>query len=164
MPSVLNDPGNIYTPPVPAAPAAPNLAQSQLGSDPSYLAFLRASNLSQATSAADVARRQAALQAALNLQLPGMEQQDATQGRNLAGNYEARGMFRSGAHLRDASELQAQQARQKTAFITNTQNQIADLSGQLASNIADQQRRSAEAGLTSAYNQTKAASASGYNG
>lgn len=129
--------------------------------DPTVQAFLRASGLSEQTAANDVARRQAAINTALNTNLDDLAAQGDIARRNIAGNQEARGVYRSGQTLQRTAEQQAAQARQQSALQQNALNQVNDLSGQLAQQVANNQQRAAELGTTAYINNALAAGKAG---
>lgn len=126
-----------------------------LEQDPAYLAYLRSSGLVNDQALASYNRRTAAMQAALQAALPGMQRDAATEQRNLAGSNESRGMLASGGYLRDAAELADRQLRQRNAAIAGVAGDIGNEADQLAATIAENQRRAAEVGLDAANRQTQ---------
>lgn len=152
--------------PAQAAPSAylpSSLTLADIYKDPTVLAFLRSSGLSEQTAANDVARRQAAIGQALNTNLNDLGAQGQIARRNIAGNFESRGVLASGQALQAQAENEAQQARQQTAMQQNAMNQINDLSGQLAQQVANNQQRASELGVQSYINNSLAAGKAAIN-
>lgn len=136
--------------PIPAAAAPPPAPTSPIYSDPAFLAFARASGLSDQIAAGAVARRTGNINMALNIATGDMERQGTISRRNIAGSHEARGVFRSGANLRAQGEQEAAQAARASALQLGARSDIGDLNSNLLQTIAGNQQRTVELGLTTA--------------
>lgn len=123
---------------------------SEIYNDPTILAFLRSSGLAEQVAANDVARRQTAINQALGIGIEDLNQKGEISRRNIGNSYEDRGVYRSGANLRDQAEQEAQQARQQGALQFQARDDMNNLSGGLTSMIAENQQKAAEMG-TQAY-------------
>lgn len=126
---------------------SPGLSMADIYKDPTILAFLRSSGLSEQVMANEVARRQAAVNQnlALNLEDLGargqIAQENVSFGAQRAGRHVA-----GGQALKEAARQQEQQARVQGALQNQAMNQINDLSGSLAMKVAQNQQQAAELG------------------
>lgn len=141
--------------PAPTAPPANYLpmVESPIYGDPAMLAFIRSSGLANDVASADVARRTDNYNRALGIATDDINAQGERSRRGIAGNYESRGVYRSGAQLRAQSEQEADQARRLGAARLSTADAIGGLQSQLLQTIANNQQRAAELGLTTGQNQ-----------
>lgn len=98
-----------------------------LYSDPAFLQFSANAGLDYETAAADVARKQAALNNALALRMPQMEQQGKDAVDNVYGTYATRGLYGSGQQAQDEGKAQANNLASIASTQADTANQIADL-------------------------------------
>lgn len=138
------DPGGDFT--ISGAGAAP--PPYNVYEDPAYLAFVAALDQQQQAAGADVIQRTAQVDQQLGTLLPRIAEQGVQQRRRISGDAEARGMFRSGARLRDVglqqqgeaqrvTDANTQAAQQKTALQTAYQQQLADLARQRAEKVME---------------------------
>lgn len=133
----------------PKAPAAP---QNVLAEDPAWLAFLRTSGLEYDQAAADMSRRSAAINTALGLDIPEIEEQGKQARRGIDNSFAARGVFESTARKDRLGEQEAQQTSQIGRRRLDAVNQVGGLEGDLAGTVAGIQRRGAEMGSSIAGN------------
>lgn len=149
MPAAPSAPGaSMYQggTPAAAAPAPAGMDLSSLYNDPTIMAFLRSSGLGEQVAANEVARRQAAIQQALGTNIEDLGAQGEIARRNIAGSQEASGVFRSGQTLQRTAEQEQQQARTQGALQQQATNQLNDLQGNLAMQVAQNQQKAAELG------------------
>ncbi len=115
--------------------------------DPAFLAFQRALGIQESDLRASIAQRTAAVQRDVAMKLPMIQQQTEQNVRQAGGNFEARGVFGSGRR----AEAQSQQALagglQQQQIVGQGADQIAGLDSELARQISDNRRRTAEAEL-----------------
>lgn len=117
-----------------------------LAQDPAWAAFLRTSGLEYDQAAGDIARRSSAINTALGLDIPDIEEQGKKDRRGIDSNFEARGVYESGQRLKLLGEQEAHQARQLGRRQLAAGNQIGGLESDLADTVARIQRRGAELG------------------
>lgn len=103
-----------------------------LYSDPAFLAFIANSGMDYETAANDVARKKAALQNALSLQIPEMQKQGKQQLDSIYGNFASRGLYGAGQQAEKEGEAQSNTLSQIAKAQGDTANQISDLSSGLA--------------------------------
>lgn len=137
-------------PALPQAYVPPAISMAEIYKDPTILAFLRSSGLSEQVAANEIARRQTAVNQALATNLDDLGAKGVIERRNIDGSQEARGMFRSGQTLQRGADQQAQEARIGGAMQQQAQNQVNDLAGNLTMMVAQNQQKAAELG-TSTY-------------
>lgn len=125
-------------------PDSPAFALAQ---DPAYLAFLRASGLSDEIAAAAVARQSGAINQALGLNVEDLDESGRRQRRSISSSQESRGALRSGETLRRTSEQEQDQARRRAAIEQAAANQLGGLQTGLASQIAGTQLKGSELAL-----------------
>ncbi len=128
------------------------MALSTEYTDPSILAFLRASGMSQETAAADVARRRTAIEQALGTSIKDLEDQGEVSRENISGNAESNGVFRSGQLSTDLQRQRASQLRRQGALTDQAGYQIGNLTSSLQQQIAENQQKAAELGLAGSQN------------
>lgn len=127
------------------APAAPAY---DAYSDPAYLAFVAALDQQQAAYGADLQSRMGQVDAQLNTLLPRIAEQGVQQRDRISGSAEARGMYRSGARLKNislqqqgeaqrVSDAQTAAAQQKSAMQSAYEQQLADLARQRAEKVME---------------------------
>lgn len=131
-----------------AGPTASGIPKS-LGEDPAHLAFLRAVGL-DSTDATNNQLRIDALNRRAGLDLESLKTQGAQQQENIAGGFEARGLYRSGERLRSQARQQEGQAQQEGQITGNAADQTAALVAELAQRRADRQGSQAEQGYGTA--------------
>lgn len=114
---------------------------------------MRGQGIDESDARGATAQRISALQRALNLRLAGYGPQEQQELQKVSGNYEDRGLFRSGQRLVDQQNASNDIERQKLGDIASTDDQIAQSQQELASQIAKIRRGTADATLESSYNQ-----------
>lgn len=124
------------------------MALSTEYTDPSILAFLRAAGYAGEAATADVARRRNDIENALGLSIADLDARGEQARRGISGNFESRGVFKSGAHLRDQAEQEATQGRQAGALEQQAASQIGNLTSSLTQQIAQNQQRAQELAVT----------------
>lgn len=162
-------PDGTFAPSAPAPAASPDyssvtepsMGTSSVYGDPAMLAFIRASGMSNEIAAADVARRQAAINQALGIATQDTEAAGEQSRRNIAGGMEARGVFRSGQNMLAQQYQEEAQARRLGALRLAAANQIGDLHSGLLSQIAANQQKAASLALTTGMNQDTAEQTAG---
>lgn len=121
-----------------------------LGADPAYLAFLRASGAQDANDTDIAQSRMATIARMLNLDAPELLETGEQQREQIAGGFEGRGMFRSGAH----EIAQARQRRGEDRAFDRMQlgatSSVDDLLAALVRQRAARARGTAEQGVDSA--------------
>jgi hypothetical protein len=148
-------PGSDSHAPAPVAPAAaptaaapmPIGASGALAQDPSYLAFLRASGLSQAIAVNNADRQRNDINTALGIANDDLSANGEQERRGISNSQEDRGVYRSGQTLSRMSDQETGQARRKSAIELAGTGQLGDIEFNLLTNLAGQQVRGAEAGL-----------------
>lgn len=119
-----------------------------LAGDPAYAAFLRTSGLALEVAAADTARRRMAIDSALGLDIPDIQEQGKREREGISGSFEARGFARSGERVSKLGEQETDEAnaiaRRRLAALQETQGLEQDL----AARVAGTQREGAELGLS----------------
>lgn len=131
---------------LPAAYVPQSISMAEIYKDPTVLAFLRSSGLTEQVAANEIARRQGAVNQALATNLDDLNARGVIERRNIDGSMEARGMHRSGQNLTAQAEQEAGQARMQGAMQQQAQNQVNDLSGNLTMMVAQNQQKAAELG------------------
>lgn len=137
---------------VQAAPGNPNQMEAPSRvlnpeEDPQFLAFQRAQGVSESELRASIAMQRSRLQRDLANRMPQFDQMRDQASRQVQGNYLSRGLFRSGARLEDENRAVNDVESQRAAAITQTRDGEADLSSQLARQIAESRRRQADESL-----------------
>lgn len=117
---------------------------ADLSTDPTYAAWLRALGFEDQTAQADAARRTADAQQAVIFQTPEVQFQGAENARNISGNYEDRGLFRSGEHERSLAVNTHGVQQQLGAMQLGLAQQVGDIQSSLAQSIAERRRMLAE--------------------
>lgn len=111
---------------------------------PAYLAFLRALGLQNATDAVDAQAAIDRLNARAGLSREEIIDQGGIQREGIQGGYEARGLWRSGAKLRDLNRQRASEGRALGGVELNVADQSAQLISELARRRAAGERQTAE--------------------
>ena len=150
----------------PTSAAAPSVAQpapaaNSASADPAYLAYLRGAGVEEAELQNVLGTRVGALTRQLGRELPAYadKRERAVEG---AGNAaESRGFFRSGARMQDQARAGIDVDRERMNFEASIRDEIADLYGTGALDIARLRRDLAEQGITGAQNVTLANAAAG---
>lgn len=125
-------------------PAALADTAIQPGQSAAYLAFLRALGLDEGENIANTQRAVDSLNARAGLTQADLADQAQYAQENVAGNHEARGLFRSGARLRDESRTAAGYGRQMAGVELDTAMNVDNLVSQLAASRAAAERKRAE--------------------
>lgn len=121
-----------------------------LYSDPSFLAFAANAGLDYETFANDAARKQAALQNALSLQVPDIQKQGKQQLESIYGGFANRGLYGTGQQAEKEGQQQADTLSQIGRAQADTSNQIADLASQTAQRRQQYLNQAAEKGYGTA--------------
>ncbi len=124
------------------------MALSTEYTDPSILAFLRAAGYADSAAAADVGRRRGDIENALGLSLDDLDARGQEAREGIAGDQESRGVLASGQTLTRQGRQEAAQGRQVGALSQQAASQIGTLSSGLTQQIAQNQQRAHEMGLT----------------
>lgn len=118
-----------------------------LYSDPAFLAYVANSGRDYETAAGEVARKKAAIQNALGLQLPEIKKQGEQKLESIYGNYASRGLTNpgqvSGGQVKDEATAQSDTLAQVGKAQAGAQTEIDDMVGGLA-----QKRQDLLAGVT----------------
>lgn len=122
----------------------PNLQSMNPYTDLGYNSFLRGYGLQQNQINSTVARQKAGLESQLQAQRPAWADALSRGLRNIGGNAEANGVFRSGQRLRDQSEFQVDQSRAQNNYEAGIRGQEGDLQAQSQNQILDLARQRAE--------------------
>lgn len=127
-----------------------------VGSDPSYLAFLRSSGLADQYDAADAAAQQQMLMRSTASTLEDLDYNDP---RELSRRYASfanlgEGGGRSSVAANAIADMQYGQARRRGQVETDAYSQIARLNSQTSRRMADRQQRGAELAMQVAYNRS----------
>ena len=75
--------------------------------------------------------------------------------QGIADSHEARGLFRSGARLKGQAEQQTGEAKALSDMEANLSQSVAGLTQSLAQRRAERERKTSEAGLDTAYNESQ---------
>lgn len=132
-----------------AAPTAASPAQV-LAEDPAWLAYQRALGVEDAQDREATTSRAEALRRAQGDGLANLSIAGDRSRREISGNYEARGVLRSGAHETRLGEQRMDEGRQASQLQSATATQVSDLEQQLAQRRVARQRGAAEQGLNTA--------------
>ncbi len=132
---------------------APGPAANPLYSDPGFLAFAANAGLDYETAANTVARKQAALQNALAVKIPGLQQQGKKQLESVYGGFASRGLYGAGQQGVEEGNVQSQNLQDIAGAQAETTNQIQDLQGGLAQKRQDWLTQAAQKGLDTAGSQ-----------
>lgn len=115
------------------------MAQSPIMSlmqDPAFAIFVTASGMQEELALADAARRRNAINQALGIQEEDIAEQGRAQRKEIAGNQESRGVFKSGQTLERSAESERAQARASALAQLNAATQLGDVeSGLLTGNV-----------------------------
>lgn len=107
-------------------------AANPLYSDPAFLQFAANAGLDYETAAQGVASKTAALNNALALKMPQMQEQGKDQLQSIYGGYANRGLYGAGQQAEDEGKAQASNLANIASEQANTTNQINELSTGLA--------------------------------
>ncbi len=130
----------------PAAYVPQTISMADIYKDPTILAFLRSSGLTEQVAANEIARRQSAVNQALATNLDDLTARGQQERRGINDSMVARNQSRSGENLRRQAEQEQQQARMQGAMQQQAMNQVNDLSGNLTMMVAQNQQKAAEMG------------------
>ena len=157
-PSAPQKPVQAPVAPSQGAPAPP--AQSA-AADPAYLAYLRGAGVEESEIQNILGTRVGALVRQLGRELPAYadKRDRAVEGAGMAA--ESRGLFRSGARMTQQNRAGMDVDRERMNFEASIRDQIAELYGTSALDIARLRRDLAEQGITGAQNVTLANAAAG---
>lgn len=128
----------------PQAPPAPKA--NPLYSDPDFLAFTRAADYTLDAAAADVARRQAAVNRALATDLTTLQDSREKDLKSIDESAETRGVYRGGDRLRDRTQAESQYAQREGQVREQRSTELADTAQSLADKVAGLQQQAAEKG------------------
>lgn len=117
------------------------MANTALSSDPTYQAYRRAMGFDEGSARADADLATAQQQVALDLARPEIAFQGREARRDINTGYEDRGMWGSGARLRDLAVQRRQQGAQLGQLEIQGATSIADLQRQMAAQIAASRRQ-----------------------
>lgn len=124
--------------------AAPRLTDVNPYTDLSYNSFLRGMGLQQSQINAQTARQKSYLDQQLADQRPLWADQLQTGLKNISDSAEGRGVFRSGARLKDQNDFQANQSQQQTAYENSIQRQQQELGATAQERLMDIARQRAD--------------------
>lgn len=142
-------PASVVAPPGVGDPAAGlNIIGNGPLQDPQTAAFYRASGQTEAEAYATALSKQAAIDRALQLQLPDYQLQLQKQLRDIGNSYLDKGTFNSGQRLYDQAFAQQQNQVQVNKAYNDASTQTADTQSALATALAQEQEKQAEQGLT----------------
>lgn len=117
-------------------------------SDPSaYLAMMRALQLEEDQYTQDAAQQRDKVDRAYQQRLPEIERFADRSKRRVDTDFLGRGLFRSGARLRDLGEVDQERGRQVTATETGRNDALSAIEQELARRRANIETRRTEAGL-----------------
>lgn len=128
--------------------AAPQLSNMNPYTDLGYNSFLRGMGLNQSQIQSQVARQKEGLSAQLEAQRPVWADALSRGIRNIGGNAEASGVYKSGQRLQNQNEFQVDQSRAQNAYESGIRGQQADLGAQLQAQMQDLARQQAEQELS----------------
>lgn len=142
--------------PVAPSQGAPAPAANSAAADPAYLAYLRGAGVEEAEIQNVLGTRVGALVRQLGRELPAYadKRERAIEGAGIAA--EGRGFFRSGARMTQQNRAGMDVDRERMNFEASIRDQIAELYGTSALDIARLRRDLAEQGITGAQNVTLA--------
>lgn len=129
-------------------PKAPKA--NPLYSDPDFLAFTRAADYTIDAAAADVARRQGAINRALANDLTTLADSRDKDLTGVDNSHEARGVYRGGARLRDRSKTEADYANREGQVRDQRTQEITEIGSSLTNTVAGLQQKAAELGYGTA--------------
>ena len=124
----------------PTAAPAGNLAYT----DPTYLAFLRETGVTDAEAQGEAASRIARLNGRVEDMKPVYADRMRLGLRNISENAESQGMFRSGRRLEDQTQFQTDTNREHQSAINDIEDQKMDIGTSLAQGIASRRRQKSE--------------------
>lgn len=123
-----------------------------LAEDPAYLAYQRALGVEDATDETATNSQADTLRRAVGDQLAQLTTNGDRARQSIDGNFEARGVYRSGAHEQRLGEQRQDEGTQASAIQSQLASQVGDLTQQLAQRKAARQRTLADQGLNTASN------------
>lgn len=124
--------------------------------DPSYLAYLRGIGAEESELGNILGQRQGALVRQLGRQLPAYADQRTEAVEAAGAASEARGLYRSGARMRDQFRAGRDVDRARMDFEAGIRDQLGELSAMNALDIARLRRGLVEEGITGGQNVTLA--------
>ena len=138
--------------PAPQQAAAP---QPSLAVSPAWLAFRRSLGIEDATDAATTQQQVDALNQRAGIARADTLESGVKARQGIADSHEARGLFRSGARLKGQAEQQTGEAKALSDMEANLSQSVAGLTQSLAQRRAERERKTSEAGLDTAYNESQ---------
>lgn len=134
------------------APVAPAVgtAAGPLGQNPAYLAFLRALGAEESDLRGVTEDRVSMIQRELDRQLPQLLTQGEEARRGISGNFETRGLYRSGEHEDALGRQRAAEGQGISALQGSAADQIGATENDLLRRLAEIQRRHADTALSTA--------------
>lgn len=123
---------------------------ASLGANPAYLAFLRALGAEESDLRASGASRIDLLNRELSRRLPEISFAGEEARRNIAGNMEARGLYRSGETEKGLSRQRYAEGQATSSLEGTTADQVAAVNSELQRRLSEIARQRAEQTLTSA--------------
>lgn len=124
------------------------MATIGLGTDPAYLAFLRALGLEESFDEDDAAYEVDNLRADLNRQLPRIAEQGIRVRKGISSNYGGRGLYRSGGHEMTLARQRADEAQDVGDLQYGAARSEADMLRDLARRRIRRQTGAAEQALS----------------
>jgi hypothetical protein len=109
----------------------------QLASSPEWLAFLNALGLEEGQFRADIDRQRSFAKSAADQQIAQLGPQYDQQRRGITGSQEARGMARSGEHVKRLAESRGAQGRDTSNINLGLGMTLSGLESQLANKMMD---------------------------
>lgn len=121
-----------------------------LGQSPAYLAYLRSLGVTDANDAAGTQTGVDTVQRRTATMLPRIAEQGAISREGISGNYESRGLYRSGQHEVSLARQRAGEGQQVGDLQSGGADQIALLQATLVQQRAARQRQLVEQALNAA--------------
>lgn len=129
--------------------------EASLAVSPAWLAFRRSLGIDDATDAVTAQAQVDALNRRAGLTRGDVLESGKQAREGIAGGFEARGLYRSGARLRDQSRQQADEGRALADIELTLAENVGGLVGGLAQRQAERQRKAADTALDVAYDETQ---------
>lgn len=123
------------------APAPPR----DLASDPGWMALQAEYDREKQVQDAEAQRRRGVVTSNRDRLLADLAPHGEDERRNIAGGYEARGLFGGGAMQEATARQRRNEAQRSTSISADAGTQLSDIEGQLAQQLSDIERRRAEA-------------------
>lgn len=119
-----------------------------LAANPAYLTFLRELGIEDAEAAADVTTQTDAIGRALARRLPRVADAGVRRREAISGNFESRGLLRSGQHEVTLARQRADEGAEAGDVVESGVDQVAELQSTLARRRMAAARRRAEGALS----------------